>query len=138
MDPDLTRLCAIPGNDDLTRPEAAHVLVLSEKSVDRLIMAGKLEAKRHEGRGEADKGRVRIPRAALVRYLVRRSTGDRAAILSAVKAQCPQYLPAVADLMPGAQAVSLPANVIPMPGARRARPHTDKFAGHPDLFGASA
>ncbi len=132
MDPDLTRLCAIPGNDDLTCPQVEDILQLSRNSVQRLTTQGRIEIKRHAGRGQAEKGRVRIPRAAIVRYLVLRSGGDRAVILAAVRTQCPHYLPAVADLLPGAAPATRPANVIPMRG-RRARAESSSFE-HPDLF----
>jgi hypothetical protein len=53
-----------------------------------------------------------------------------------VKALCPQYLPAIADLLPGAAAVQLPANVIPMHGSRKrpASPTHPDLSDHPDLF----
>jgi hypothetical protein len=54
-------------------------------------------------------------------------------ILAAIKAQCPQFLPAVADLMPGAAAVQLPSNVIPMHGRQRTKTAPPSFE-HPDLF----
>jgi len=135
MDPDLTRLCAIPGNDDLTTGQAEEVLQLSRNTLQRLTSGNtpKIETKRHDGRGDGSKSRVRIPRAAVVRYLVMSSRGERAVILAAIKAQCPQYLPAVADLMPGAAA--LPSNVIPM--HPRTKRHTkDPYEGHPQLFTA--
>lgn len=131
MDPDLTRLCAIPGNDDLDPKAVEDVLDLKRNSVQRLVSRNRIESKRLELGGNGIKSRVRIPRAAVVRYLVISSRGDRAVILAAIKAQCPQYLPAVADLMPGAAA--LPANVIPMhqgSGAKKAKAHAPKE--HPD------
>jgi hypothetical protein len=119
MDPDLTRLCAIPGNDDLTSFDLEHVLQVGRTAVGRMIKAEKIETKRPEARGNGSKSRVRIPRAAVVRYIVKSSRGDRVAILSAIKAQCPQFLPAVADLLPGAAAVQLPSNVIPITSGTR-------------------
>jgi len=143
MDPDLTRLCAIPGNDDLTTGQAEDVLQLSRNTLQRLTSGNspKIETKRHDGRGDGSKSRVRIPRAALVRYLVISSRGERAVILAAIKAQCPQYLPAVADLMPGSAVTALPANVIPFHKTRRrGDPETGRHE-HPDqlqLFPQSA
>jgi len=131
MDPDLTRLCAIPGNDDLTSFDLGHVLQVGRTAVGRMIKAEKIETKRPEARGNGSKSRVRIPRAAVVRYLVQHSRGERAVILAAIKAQCPQYLPAVADLLPAA-AASLPSNVIPMHGRQRAKAAAQ--IDHPDLF----
>jgi hypothetical protein len=121
MDPDLSRLCAIPGNDDLTTMQVEEVLQLSPHSVRRLTtgQSPRIECKRHEGRGDGSRPRIRVPRAAVVRYLVLHSRGDRVAILSAIKTQCPQYLPAVADLLPGAAAVQLPSNVIPITSGTR-------------------
>lgn len=135
MDSDLTRLCAIPGTHDLSIPEvAADVLQISPSSMHRIIRSGKMEVKRHEGRGRCAL-RVRIPRASIVRYLVRISSGDRTVILSAVAAQCPHYLPAVRDLMAGSAAhhdAASPSNVIPMPRKRRSPP--EPFPDHPRLF----
>jgi hypothetical protein len=69
----------------------------------------------------------------VVRYLVQRSSGDRAVILAAIKAQCPHYLPAVADLMPGA-ARELPSNVIPMTGggSDKRKVKSEKGRGQPE------
>jgi hypothetical protein len=136
MDPDLTRLCAIPGNDDLTTGQVEEVLQLSRNTLQRLTGGHepKIETKRHDGRGDGSRPRVRVPRAAVVRYLVKHSRGDRAVILAAIKTQCPQFLPAVADLLPAA-AVSLPNNVIPMHG-RRSKAATPQAFDHPDLFSA--
>lgn len=131
MDPDLTRLCAIPGNEDLTTFQVEEIMQISRNSLQRLVSNQLIETKRHEIRGEGKKSRVRIPRAAVVRYLVISSRGDRAVILAAIKAQCPQYLPAVADLMPGA--AHLPDNVIPMHGtkAKRTKPTHKPETWHP-------
>ena len=141
MDPDLARLCAIPGDYDLTCAQASEVLQVSRQTMQRLVGSAKIETKRHEGRGCGKQLRVRIPRASLVRYLAKHYTGERAVILAAIKSQCPQYLPAVADLMPGTQA-PLPANVIPIERGHRARPAKSKpDEWHPDqlpLFPATA
>lgn len=136
MDPDLTRLCAIPGNDDLDPKAVEDVLLLSRNSVQRLVSHNRIESKRCELRGDGSKSRVRIPRAAVVRYLVISSRGERAVILAAIKEQCPQYLPAVADLMPGAAA--LPANVIPMTGRKRAKQPKPEHPGQLFLFPTQA
>lgn len=92
------------------------VLEVSAATVQRLAHSqGRvLEVKRHEGRGHGHSQRIRIPRASVVRYLVRISSGDKSVILAAIKEQCPQYLPAVADMVPGAAAVTMPTNVISM------------------------
>lgn len=131
MDPDLARLTAIPGTHDLSIPEVAAVLQVSCDTVERAIHKGALEAKRHAGRGRGYAMRPRITRAALIRYLVRITTGDKAALLASIASQCPEYLRVAQGL--GEQ--QLPENVIPMRrGRRRAG---DPFAGHPDLFAAS-
>jgi hypothetical protein len=98
----------------------------------RIIRRGMMEVKRHEGRGRCAL-RVRIPRAAIVRYLVKISSGDRTVILSAVAAQCPHFLPAVRDLMQGGGREPAPANVIPMTNTKQ-RPCKDPFPDHPRLF----
>lgn len=129
MDPDLARLTAIPGTHDLTADEAAEVLQVSRWTIERVVANGRLEAKRHPGRGRGRAMRLRIPRAALVRYLVQITSGDKAALLAAIAAQCPEYLRVAQGL---GEAQALPDNVIPM---RRGRRRTgDPFAGHPDLF----
>ena len=137
MDSDLTRLCAIPGHDDLTCAQVEDVLQLSSHSIQRLVSNGVIETKRHAGRGMGRKPRVRITRAAVVRYLVQHCSGDRAVILAAVRTQCPQYLPAVADLT-GSKAADLsasasaqPSNVILMTGAKRPRKPTGPAPDHP-------
>lgn len=136
MDPDLTRLCQIPGNEDLTSTDLEHILQVGRTCVQRMIMMEKIEVKRPEARGDGSRSRIRIPRAAVVRYLVKHTHGDRAVILASVKALCPQYLPAIADLLPGAAAVQLPHNVIPMHGTRKrpASPTQPDLSDHPDLF----
>lgn len=121
MDPDLQRLCAIPGHDDLSYDQVAHVMQVHQTTVARLVVGQKLESKRHHGRGTGKQSRVRISRAAVVRYLVRQSTADRAVIIAAIKEQCPQYLPAIADLVSGS--AELPKNVIPMDGQPRQHRH---------------
>lgn len=147
MDPDLARLCAISGDHDLSLAEVCEVLQVSMQTASRLVNGrghATLEAKRHAGRGAGRAPKIRVPRAALVRYLVSISTGDKAAILSAIAQQCPQYLPAVQQLTAPAPwrqptpTAALPANVIPMQRQRRHRavvlPMPDPYAGHPDLF----
>lgn len=132
MDPDITRLLAIPGTHDLSLPEVAEVLQYSECTVSRLCRKNRIEHKRVNARGDGSKPRVRISRAAVVRYLVQSSSGNRAVILSAIAAQCPQYLPAVQGLTTG----PVPANVIPISSARPRRPQGDRLEGHPELFAA--
>ncbi len=134
MDPDIARLIAVPGTHDLSLPEVAEVLQLSECTIARLCRKGRLENKRHNARGDGSKPRVRISRAAVVRYLVQSSTGNKEVILSAIAAQCPQYLPAVQGLT--APAGPVPANVIPISSGRTRRPQNDRLSGHPDLFAA--
>ena len=129
MDPDLARLTAIPGTHDLSIPEVAAVLQVSTDTVERAIHKGALEAKMHVGRGSGRVMRPRITRAALVRYLVQITSGDKAALLASIAAQCPEYLRVAQGL---GESQALPDNVIPM---RRGRRRTgDPFAGHPDLF----
>lgn len=139
MDPDLARLTALSGTDDLTVSEAAHILARSEDTIQRAVNAGKLEAKRHSGRGRGVSPRISISRAALVAYLVRITTGDRAILLAAIEAQCPQYLAAAktalrpsAESAPSADA-DLPANAIPFPRPRR-HGQRDHLSDHPTLF----
>ncbi len=129
MDSDLARLCAMPGTHDLSLNEAAEVLQVSTSYIQRVQRRGLLEAKRYQGRGDTAH-RVRIPRAAIVRYLVNISSGDKSVILAAVAAQCPQYLHAAQGTEP------MPSNVIPMHGTRKSRPAKDPYAGHPQLFSA--
>lgn len=94
MDEDIKRLLSLPGKHDLSLKQVAEVLELSEKTVMLLIRRQLLEAKKHLGRGKGISTRHRISRAAVVRYLVNSSTGDRGAILAAIEEQCPQYLAA--------------------------------------------
>ena len=129
MDSDLARLCALPGTHDLSLNETAEVLQVSTSYIQRVQRRGLLEAKRYQGRGDTAH-RVRIPRAAVVRYLVNISSGDKSVILSAIAAQCPQYLHAAQGTEP------TPSNVIPMHGARKQRLIKDPYAGHPQLFSA--
>lgn len=129
MDSDLARLCALPGTHDLSLNEAAEVLQVSTSYIQRVQRRGLLEAKRYQGRGDTAH-RVRIPRAAIVRYLVKISSGDKSVILAAIAAQCPQYLHAAQGTEPA------PSNVIPMHGPRTKRPLKDPYAGHPQLFSA--
>lgn len=131
MDPDLARLCAIPGTHDLSMAEVAEVLQVSSKTVERNTRLQRIEAKRHGGRGDGVASRVRISRAAVVRYLVAISGGDKSVILAAVAAQCPQYLAAAQGRTPMTNAESAtrsatkrPRNVLPFE--------------HPDLFSAPA
>lgn len=128
-DPDLARLLRVPGDYDLSAEEAAEVLQVSRCTIERAVAKGALEAKRHAGRGRGHAMRIRIPRAAVVRYLVSICTGDRAVLLSAIAAQCPEYLRVAQGL---AETQPLPENVIPI--RRRPRRAGDPYAGHPDLF----
>lgn len=138
MDSNLTRLCAISGNHDLSQSEVADVLQNEVSYVRRVIQRGLMEAQRLQGRRSAH--RVRIPRASVVRYLFRISTGDRSVILASIKTLCPQYLPAVQDLIKGeepkGEEAVTPDNVIPMHGPRTKRPAKDPYEGHPMLFSA--
>jgi hypothetical protein len=131
MDSDLSRLCQMPGNHDLSMNEAAEVLQVSECYVQRAVRKGLIEVKRYQARGTSKHGRVRIPRASVVRYLVNISTGDKGVILAAIAAQCPQWLAA-------AQGVPLPSNVIPMTETRRQARHTAKPEHPGQLFLFSA
>jgi hypothetical protein len=117
MDPDLARLLSIPGDDDLSTIQVEYVLQVGRNTAQRLIKRGKIESKRHEGRGTGQRAAVRIPRAAVVRYLLKCCTGDKATMLAAIAAQCPQFLPAAQGLQNG----PLPDNVVPMHEAPRTK-----------------
>lgn len=145
MDPALSRLCAIPGDRDLTIAEARAVLDVSRNFIQRLTSPDrpgkpqkhKLEVKRYPGRGDDIQTRVAVPRASIVRYIVQAYSGERTVILTAIKTLCPHYLPAVLDLIPGA--APLPANVVSINEGRKPRakrPVKDPFEGHPMLFTA--
>jgi hypothetical protein len=129
MDPDLTRLLSIPGDDDLSTIQVEYVLQVGRNTAQRLIKRGKIESKRHEGRGAGQRAAVRVPRAAVVRYLLKCCTGDKATMLAAIAAQCPQYLPAAQGLQSG----PLPDNVVPMNEAARTkrRASTKPAQDHP-------
>lgn len=92
MDPDLARLCAIPGHYDLSAAEVAEVIQVDARTVRRMVQRGRLEAKLHQGRGDGKETRMRFTRLSVVLYLVRVSSGDRAAILGSISLQCPEYL----------------------------------------------
>jgi hypothetical protein len=132
MDPDITRLCSIPGNDDLTTNQVEYVLDVRERSVRRMIRKGNLEAKRYDAGGTGEHGRLRVSRQAVVNYLLRITTGDKTALLSAIAERCPQYLPKAQP-----PAAPLPANVVDINELRKARPKRptpDPYADHPLLF----
>lgn len=134
MDPDLARLCSIEGDHDLTAAEVEFVLDLKERTVRRMIRKGKIEAKRYDAGGDGDQRRIRVARRAVVNYLLKITTGDKAALLADIAAQCPQYLPAEQKA-----AAPLPPNVVPISEGRKPRakrPVKDPFEGHPMLFTA--
>ncbi len=146
MDADLTRLLAIEGIHDLSLVEVAEVLKLDERTVRRCTAkmdeqptAGvpKLQAKRYQIRGKSSR-RVRYPRGAVVRYIVEITTGDKSAILAAIAAQCPQYLPAAQGIKADAPAPApLPANVVSIEEGKKPRVKRlpiDPLADHPRLF----
>lgn len=130
MDPDIARLASIPGDYDLSVDEAAEVLQLNRKTVERAMKHGLLASKRHQGRGRGCSSRIRIPRAALVAYICKSYHGDKSVLLAAVAAQLPQYLP-IAQGLPPAALPAPTANSKPKPRAKR---QPDPYAGHPDLF----
>lgn len=130
-DPDLARLLAIPGDYDLSAAQVADVLQLSPQTIVRLAGTGEIEAKRHAARGCGKRRTIRIPRPAVVRYLVKSTTGDRAALLAAIALQCPQWL----QIAQGTEA-PLPDNVIPMKPRGRRLPMTQNDPRQLDLFDA--
>lgn len=135
MDPDLSRLCSIEGDHDLTAAEVEHVLGLKERTVRRMVIKGKIEAKRYDAGGDGNQRRIRISRQAVVNYLLKITTGDKTALLSAIAAQCPQYLPAAQGLK--SEPAPLPPNVVPISEGtkpRHKKPLGDPYADHPRLF----
>lgn len=153
MDSALERLCSIPGNRDLNRDEARFVLDVSMRSLERmthpnaegrtLLGCRRLEGGRGTGKHYIRSGRiVQIPRVDVVIYLARHHT-RREDFLVSLKAQCPQFLPAVLAALEGkgqaavGQSQALPENVIPMRGGKSAAvPKAE--AWHPNqlsLFG---
>lgn len=150
MDSALARLCAIPGNRDLTPSQAADVLEVCERSLRRMttpdgegktilgcrrLVGGrgvKLTTRyRIQGHGH----RILIPRVDIILYLLRHHTRPED-FVACVQSQCPHYLPAVEHAIKAGTAVpELPSNVIPMGRPRRHPDGTTRrqpLSEHPD------
>lgn len=141
MDPTLTRLLECPF-EDLTVADMVFVLGRCTASVKRTLERDCFEHKRHTGRGEAARG-ITATKTALIVHLVRITRGDRVALLAAIAAQCPQYLPAAQIAAQSktiqaptpAPAEPLPDNVVCITtGTRKRRPAADPYKDCPELF----
>lgn len=133
----IAKLAAMGGDGCLSSREAAYVLDVTDRTVQRAVSLGKLEAVRPEGQGHGVRGGIRIPRAAVIAYLVKRTTGDRAALMSAIERAMPRYLDLAKSAAGGMR--PLPANAIDgiaafKAAAAKKRKPADIAPGHPDLF----
>lgn len=134
--PIIDRLAAL-SSEELTVADVVHVLgLLDRKPVDGLIKSGALEALKggNHARGTDPMGReirhrYSIAAAAVLTYLVKITSGDKAVILEAVSQRFPHHyqlcvrvakgLPALAPSAPPA-----PANIVSLRKAKRSKPHS--------------
>lgn len=124
--PVIDRLAAL-SSEELTVADVAEVLGnTNRKAVDKLIQSGDLEVLQGGARvtkatdplGRPIRHRYTIAAAAILTLLVKRTTGDKAVLLEAIRARFPHHLPLCERLAQGkpAEPAPLPANVIPMHG----------------------
>lgn len=119
-DPRVDLLAQIP-QDLMSTAQAATCLSRSRQHVEQLIRTGQLEATAVTGRGTGRNMRYLVTKAAVLRYLVEHTTGDRSCLLASIASVFPQYL-AVAQ---GAPMAPTAPNVIRMrSGMRRRAPIT--------------
>lgn len=129
--PIIDRLASL-GSEQLTVLDVVFVLGHNGRKItDGLIASGELEAQKgglHVRRGTDAKGRpIRhrsiVSASSLLIYLVRITSGDRLALLEAIRLRFPHHLPLCARIAQGAAAspAILPDNVVPMHAAPRAK-----------------
>lgn len=141
--PIIDRLASL-GSEQLTVQDVVFVLGHNGRKIaDGLIASGELEAQKgglHVRRGADAKGRpIRhrsiVSAAALLVYLVRITSGDKIALLEAIRLRFPHHLPLCERLAHGGsgQPAVLPPNVVPMTETARQRrkPATKPQSDHP-------
>lgn len=115
----IDRLLECP-SDTLTVRETHYVLGVSVATVARMVNAGLIGCNRIEsGRGCGHRQPVSIPRASLVRYMVKVAHGDAREILMVeLAAKCRDLLPFAK--MELDRLAALPATAaVPVPGLRK-------------------
>ena len=130
---------------ELTIADAAFVLGRDRAFIESLIRLAHLEAlaisakskKRHDGKvSTRARQTYSISAAAVLVYLVKQTSGDKAVLMSAIELRFPQQLPlclrVAGHALAGTAATTQePSNVIPMSGRKRA-PRSRQPAEHPD------
>lgn len=90
MHPIIQRIVEL-GSDPLTSKDIAYVLGMDRTAVSLIIKQGKLEAMSFPTRGGHNQ-RYQIAREALLRYLVARTTGDKAVLMASIRAAYPAFV----------------------------------------------
>ncbi len=134
MDPDLRRLLKTDPRQDLAVQDVAGILKIHEATVKRLVERGVIEAKRHQGRGNGKRLAIRISHEAVLVYLVKICTGDRAALFHSIKSYCPQWLE-LAQKAAGLHTHEAKPATAQAPLKKVSKPTEDPLQGHMgDLF----
>lgn len=109
------------GTEELSISMVASVLLKQRRFVHRLIDQGKLEVIRERTRKDEGAGKERysyiITAAAVIRYVVAHTTGDKVVILSAIKQRFPHHAHLFALLMSARpeEPAPAPGNLIAFP-----------------------
>lgn len=121
------------GHDHLTPVEAGSITGRARNSISEACARGEIEAHFTCARGRGRKHRWTFTRAALLVYVWKNTSGDKALMREALTRRAPHLL-AFLEPQP-AQPAALPQNVIPISSARRATRPADPLAGMiGDLF----
>ncbi len=118
------------GHDMLTPIEAGRVIGRAATTMSEACARGEIEAQSSCVRGRGSRKRWSFSRAALLAYIWKNTTGDKALMRAALQ----QHAPALLAHLEGAAPQVLPDNAIPFPAAKRTR-RADPLAGAiGDLF----
>jgi hypothetical protein len=131
MHPAVSRLANY--GEEFSAQDAADILGMHRTALVRIIKKPNtlLEAREHNS-GNGSNPRYFITREALLRYLVKSTTGDKTVLFAAIREKFPRSLALLEEQ-------ALPPNAIPIFGHTAAKPRkpaagTDRLANHPDLF----
>jgi hypothetical protein len=138
LDPRITRFARDAGAT-MSAEHAAAILNIGRDSVYALCHQGGISAVAlSTGKNGKDKPAMQrwsITEAALLRYIIQSTTGDRSIVLQAIGEECARWHRRAVQW--AAETPALPSQATATPAttaARKQRSGHDPFAGHPDFF----